>query len=324
MRSFTILCLGVALLAIGPVGCGIDRGGVPADSSRPAPVVSGRAGVLIGPIDAKGADSLTINDIVVSVDSSLLRINRAPVDLSAIGVGQYAVVEGFVTDDTAAVASLVDVDFEAVGAVARYDAGAGVLVVLGQTVVLDAATVVAPELAGLDLGDPMAVGAVRVSGYADGRGNIVATYLGPAMMEPSRLTGFARNINDNSFGFSIGPQVVSYASAAVVELPMQTPQDNQRVTVTGSSNGTTFNVQSLGTAPFIANDTIDGTLVHMRGIVTSTDVNGGFSVGFVPAEFVADAIVGDGDMTVGATVEILGEWRAEGQVSVNTLEFVSQ
>lgn len=163
--------------------------------------------VTSGVIDGFG--SVIVNGIHFDSTNTSFDIDDATGTQHDLHVGQVVTIVGSY-QGTEGVAASISYDVNAEGPVTAVDAAAGTLVVLGQTVTTDTMTM----LEGFTL-DTLTIGTrVEVSGYADGNGHILASYIGLDDSDTSdlELHGEISQLDSAAMTFMIGSQLVSYAS----------------------------------------------------------------------------------------------------------------
>ena len=320
MRSPIVIALGMLL-----VGCGIDRGGAPDMSIGPANSFRPVESLIVGPIDDKSANTLTIGGVTIDVDNTLIQVDGGASALDLLQVGQYAVVRGSSAPGFAVQASSINVDTEVIGPATAFDPINNALILLGQQVIISDDTTLDSVLVDAVFSDIESLGTIRVSGIADGLGRIYATYMAPEPVEPSRLTGFATVIDDVNLNFFIGQQTITYANAIVVDLASSAPVENARVTLTGETQATSFTVNTIVDAPLVPDDLPSNALIQLTAAVTLPLTDGSFAAGFVPATLTADVTFTDGissDIVPGAIVTVQGFWHDDQRIDVTAIRIV--
>ncbi len=137
--------------------------------------IGGTGITSVGPITALG--SIFVNGIEFQTTNATVTINGVASDDKELQVGMVVKVEGTVNaDGKTGKADMVIFDHNAAGPINSIDLGKSTLEVMGQTVVVDAQTIIAglpgntPGLADLATND-----LVEISGLADADGTINAT-----------------------------------------------------------------------------------------------------------------------------------------------------
>jgi hypothetical protein len=306
------------------VGCGIDRGGAPTvagptfepTQSSPTPTYS------VGPITNVTADSVTVNNTVARVTAVQVEVNNATSTLDQLKLGEYAAVFGSTSQSAVFGASRISISSDVIGSATAFDSNSNTLTVLGQQVIISEDTNLEAPLSVADLSTPQPL---RIAGIADGDGNIFATFIGPAAGAPSRLTGYATMIDEANFQFKIGQQLVSYGAAFVFELPETAPQQNDRITVTGTFENGVFLADTVRLARLLPAFPPTGAIVRFTAAVTSPLAGDAFSVGFVEAVLDSDATVSNGartDIVPGAVITVFGRWSADQNLTIEVVDVV--
>lgn len=316
MRSAALVALSIAL-----AGCGIDRGGAP-QGTDPVPDPVGIDTLIAGPIENISTDSLTINDTVIATSDASIEVDEATSALDLLQTGQYAVVRGLSFTQTGTSADVVNVASEVIGSATAFDAQSNALTVLGQRVIIAADTTLDDELSTADFDDFGTLAPLRISGIADGQGAVYATYIAPEASAPSRLTGFARMVNEATLQFEIGDQLVSYDNATIIDLPGTAPEENARVTITGVLNGAEFAADTVVAAPLLPPALEADSLVRLTAAVTRSLDGNSFAVGFAEATLNTDATILDGttaEIVAGTVIAIEGRFTQDQTIAVDTV-----
>jgi hypothetical protein len=193
----------IALLAVG-VACGSSMGGGIAGTSS-----------VLGAISGFG--SIVVAGIAFDTTRAAITIEGDPVDESALKLGMVAAVRGAVDGRTRrGVAEVVAVEDLAEGPLDAVDAPAASLLLLGQQVLSDAATVFDPvPLAELAPDDD-----VEVSGFLDASGRIRATRVERKLEDVEiELKGFIQELDASRATFRIGGVLVDFSDAIIEGAP---------------------------------------------------------------------------------------------------------
>jgi uncharacterized delta-60 repeat protein len=166
----------------------------------------------------RGFGSIEINGVRYDTAGATFLIDGAAGSQADIGLGDILFVDGRIeAGASSAVAQTVMADRVLHGKVETLDASGGLLIALGQTVLVDAETqfeaALAGGLAGLSIGD-----AVRVSGFRDVQGAIVATRIARqnASAVTLKTTGAVTSIDAATQLLTIGGLVVDYGNAELL------------------------------------------------------------------------------------------------------------
>ncbi|HZF25076.1 MAG TPA: DUF5666 domain-containing protein [Steroidobacteraceae bacterium] len=247
------------------------------DSTSPvttAPIVS------MGTISGFG--SVFVNGVEFSTAGANITMDGRSASESELRVGQVVRVSGRMdSDGQHGTATSIDFDDAVEGPVQSIDAAAGSLVVLGQSVRVDAATsfdhdLQPASLAGLTLGM-----IVEVSGFRDAAGVIQATRIeAKDAGEPFEVTGQVANVDTAAKRFEIGALVIDYSTAQLDNLPGGAPANGQIVEVKGQldANGMLLATRVEGKHEDMEGDNDDDA--EIEGLITrfvsptDFDVNG--------------------------------------------------
>jgi hypothetical protein len=223
-----VLIGAAALLAVhacdtGTPTAGIDRGGVRTPVSVEGAIT--------------GFGSIVVNGVHYELASAQVRMDDAPATEADLRLGQVVTISGDREESTdRASASTVTFSSNVQGPLAAVDTAAGVLTVLGQTVVVNADTVFdlgarAPAIGSLSVGE-----ALRVSGFVGASGSITAARVEQRPAAATlRVAGRVARLDRSAARFDINALSVSYAAAVVVDgFPTGQPSDGDEVVVTGS------------------------------------------------------------------------------------------
>ena len=297
---------GAALLGAGTLaacsggGSGGGTGGGPS---------KGTSADLLAVGTVQGSAPLVVHGVEYATGGAEVVVDGGPAQPDDLRPGHVVEVHGRLGSDGDAVAHRVWLRSNAIGPVDWVDLEQGRLVVLGQSVRLDADTVAAGGLdlgtgAGLEVGAPL-----RVSGLVLPRGEIRATRLEPAGGAPGQqVVGTVGDVDVPNQLFAIGGLTVDYGHA-VLELFGAGPLPGQNLVVTGTRRPDgILAAESVGLAdhfPFFD----AGTKVHLEGWVTAIDSAHELRVGGFPVRTDDATVYVSGtqaDLVSGARVEIHG------------------
>ena len=224
------------VLLLAACGGGGGDGGNVAPPPPPPPVTT-TSTVVVGTITGFG--SVFVNGIEFATDGATFTVDDNPGVESDLAIGQVVTIVGTI-DDNGSTGSADDVivDDQVEGPIESIDPTAGQIVVLGQTVTIDASTVfddrIAPaSIDGLQVGD-----LVEVSGLRDAGGSIVATRIEPAAAGGElELHGTVSSLDTANSRFDINGLTVDYSTAILDDFPAGEPADGDFVEVHGSGFG---------------------------------------------------------------------------------------
>ncbi|MDH4105196.1 MAG: DUF5666 domain-containing protein [Gammaproteobacteria bacterium] len=225
----TGLCL--VLAACGGGGGG-GNGGVTAGIDR--------GGIITATGTITGFGSVHVNGVrYVTGSSTTYTLDDNPGSESDLRVGQVVRVEGTIeTDGVTGTATRIVFDDEVEGPVQSIDLAGASLVVLGRTVTVSARTSfddrISPRsLEGLTVGDRVEVsGLVATSGVVDATRIERKTAAGDF-----EVKGTVAGLDTGQKRFTLGLQVVSYATAQLTGFASGQPAAGDRVEVFGSLDG---------------------------------------------------------------------------------------
>ena len=226
------MAVGCGLLAaLLLAGCGGgDAGGDFAGIDR-----TGATAIAFGPVTGFG--SVIVNGVRYDTARATFKIDGRIGTQNELEVGDVVTVTGTLgSSGLTGTADTVTFDDNVEGPIAALDAAAGTLVVLGQTVIVDADTsfdnsIRLASLAGLAVGD-----VVEVSGLVASDGSIRATRIEskPAAQE-LEITGVVASHDAATKRFSINAQLVDYSAAMLDGFPAGLIAEGQLVEVKGTT-----------------------------------------------------------------------------------------
>jgi Domain of unknown function (DUF5666) len=203
---------------------GIDRGGIASPVATQGPIT--------------GFGSIIVNGVHYEITNAQISVNGGPTTETALALGQVVTVIGELADDGSnGVADTVEFEANVIGPIESIDQQARTLVVLGQTVLADDATVldfgtgadVFAELAGIG-------GDVEVSGFRGAGGAIVATRIARAPGGEYRVLGTVSDHDSALKSFEINALKLDYASVLLLEgFPTGAPRNGDEVIAVGSA-----------------------------------------------------------------------------------------
>ncbi len=227
-RGLTIsLAIGLGLLAAcGGGGSGSDVAGPPAASN--AAVVSRGTITGFGSVHVNGEHFLTTG--------TSFEIRGQSGSQDDLRVGHFVTVHGHRDGAGNSIADRIDFDEAVKGPVTSIDTAGGRLVVLGQTVIVDADTSFDDNITGAALSGLAAGDIVEVSGTRNADGNIQATRIEKKPAGTAfEVTGTASLVDTAAHRFNIGALVVDYTSAAVEDFTGGQPKNGDLVEAKGTT-----------------------------------------------------------------------------------------
>ncbi len=288
-----------------------------------------------------GFGSVFVNGVEFETDSATIIIDGVAASESDLSVGMVAEIQGS-DDGLNGNALSIDVSDELEGIVQSNSipptANSGTLVIMGQTVTVDANTLFESKVAGVTGVDQIAAGhIVEVSGYSDGTGSVFATLIEVKALDLAtylidhpngvEVKGLVSNLNSGAMTFDLGAMPISYAGAIV---------DND-VTL---ANDLYVEVKSVigidGTGTLVASKVEledDGVKGHqgdededfeIKSVISSAFDGTGFGMDGTFVVVNANTEFEDGNtlgLMVGVTVEVEGSFNADGQLVADEIHF---
>jgi len=211
MMTERLMALWLLLLAV-VGGCG-GAGGIEG-SGAPISVAPNKI-TSSGAVTAKG--SIFVNGVEYDVAGAAITVDGDPAGESDLEVGQIVIVEGELNGDaTSGDARRVTIGIAVAGPVSAVDLALNQIIVLGQRIEIDPATLIEPSepdqvLGGLEVGDD-----VEVSGFATSTGLLSARRIAARQPGTSlKVIGYVDAPDENTHRFSVNGQVVDYGSATL-------------------------------------------------------------------------------------------------------------
>jgi hypothetical protein len=307
-----------ALLA----ACGGGSGDTPVAATAVTPtaapvsyaqgVISGFGSVIVGGVryDDSKASVVDAND------------NALP--MSKLGLGTMVTVDAGAVDRSSntAVATRFHVADEVLGLVASVDTAAQTVVVLGQTVTVNASTVFDRSIT-TGLTQALVGSVVEVHGTAGATaGQITATRIESAAAAASyHLRGTVAALDTATKTFTIGAATISYAGLAAADVPSTLANGViVRARLNTVQSGGNWVATALRGDKRVATGT-GSTDTHIEGAVTVFTSSAAFEIGGVKVDAGA-ATFPDGTtgIVLGARVEVTGTTNASGTLVATKVE----
>lgn len=259
-RSMTLIGAAIAVTAAGSSGtatAGIDGSGI----------VNPESTVSRGTVSGFG--SIYVSGVRYNTDAALFLIDGALGSEADLSVGQIVSVLGTVNDDgMTGTAHLVLFEDVVEGPVSSI--GSDRLVVMGQTVLVDADTVFDLTGQGYGLDSLHVDDVVEVSGHVDSEGRVVATSIRPGNRSGEfDLTGTIDAVDPQEMRFTINGLAVDYRSAGLFGLGGGWPRAGDAVEIIGSdydASGAFVAARIYGGGAELAN--ISGVEADVNGVIT--------------------------------------------------------
>jgi hypothetical protein len=238
------------------------------DSSAIVDIIDNDVAVLSAFGSITELNSATVNGIRYDTDAANVHVNGLTASVSDLKLGQVVALEGEANFSSATGrADEIHYSASVIGPVEILDATLDRLIVMGQTVVVNADTAFDPSIdpdtfAGLTLG-----ATAEVSGFLNAGGAIVATRIEPDTTSADvQLIGTVAGLDLTNMLFSINRLTIDYSNATVIDLPKGMPDNGMLVIVRGLlTNGILVADQIAGIVNLVATP---GERGHLSGIIT--------------------------------------------------------
>ncbi len=212
---------GAIAVVLGVSACG---GGGGSDTTAATSANTATVGTITG------FGSVFVNGVEYETNSASITIDGSPATEADLAVGMVARLDGSASGSTG-VALSINVADELEGVVqsnAIPPAGTtGTMVIMGQTVTIDANTLFESKVATITAFDQIAAGnIVEVNGYGDGNGNIIATRIEVKAVDMAsyggsiELKGVISNLDSVAQTFDLGGLSVDYSGARLDNLTL--------------------------------------------------------------------------------------------------------
>ena len=306
-------------------------GGGGSETTTPPPVITPpptggitRTGVAFATGPITGFGSVIVNGIRYDTSGALFTKDGLSTTQDDLAVGHNVVVKGMIDDDnTNARATSVDFNDNVEGPVSSVDSVAGIIVVLGQTVILGPDTSI-DDSCPATLDDLLSVAAVEVSGSVNADGAIVATRIEcKSVLGEMEVTGTVSNLDAAAMTFQINALVVDYSDANMDDFP-SIISDGDLVEAKGERLGAggeliATRVEFKG-ALF---DGAEGDHAEIQGFITSFTNETQFEVNDIPVTTSSSTTFEGGaatDLGLNLKVEVEGEFDSAGTLVATKVE----
>ncbi len=315
-RTYSKVLLLASAGALILAGCGGGSGSStppPTGTVPPPPPPSGTSGKVTGPIDGFG--SVIVNGETYNTDNASFIIEGQAGSQADLKVGQIVTLK--TQTDAQGNKSASEVSFEDVvqGEITEITPTNKRFVVLGQTVIVRAATswdeeIMPASIEGLMVGDY-----VQISGHVNGGGNIIASQIEKVddATERFELTGTVSALRTDAQTFKIRGQDVDYSSAELEGFGENTLANGNLVEVKGTSfNGDVFIAENVEYKERNDDDEDEG---EIHGFITAFTSAQDFVVGDTPV-ITNEATVFErclaADLAIDVEVEVEGTFNDDG------------
>jgi hypothetical protein len=286
----------------------------------------GGTGISVGPITQFG--SVFVNGVEFSTTGTLINKNGSPSDQSNLRIGMVVDVQGtFEANGTTGSATQIDFNDNLEGPIQSINTVDQSLIVMGQTVNVDAGTryEVVTKFSDLQLGY-----VIEVSGLPQGDGTILATYIelkstSCSLGEEFEVKGTISGLDTTARTFQIGDLVINYNTATFENLPSGGLSDGIFVEVQTTdcfNGGILIATKVEGLSAGVSGT--KGTRVEMEGFVTRFISTIDFDVNGQPVSTTGATVYESGtsnDLALNARVEVEGKLDANGVLIANKISF---
>ena len=288
----------VLALALALGGCG-SSGGFSGTASGATPGVS--IGTVAKSVSSPSGQQITVNKVTFATANSSVTLNGDPAAGADVKPGMQATITGSV-DGMNGSAITIEIEGELEGMVEQINSGAGSMVVLGQTVLVNDLTVF-EGTSGLDA---LSVGQrVEVHGLPDATGIVEATRIEVKVSSrPHYFTGPISTLDIVAKTFSISTVSVNYTNARI---PLQTLANGQTVKV----KGTYTNGVLIATSIRVHHVHLDQGHAELEGLVADYGAAAGtFTLHGQPVQLTSKTSYNHGaasEIANGVKVEVIGD-----------------
>ena len=271
-------------------------------------------------------DSVTVNGVRYETDSTTVTINGQLSGLDDLELGQIVSLEGTIeVDGPRGTADRIDYEATVLGPVESLDATLGQMIVMGQTVLIDADTMFDPSvdpstLSGLSVGSN-----AQISGFLNEVGEIIATRIEPDTASPGvQIIGSISGLDIANMLFSINRLTVDYGNATLIDLPGGIPANGMFVIARGTIADGILNVDQIAGLYDLDNST-PGERTQAQGLITRFGSATDFDLNGAPITTDSGTAFVNGtidDLQVNAEITLDGEVAANGgRILANEINF---
>lgn len=228
------------LLSLLLVACGGGGDSSSSNTSSSAPGnVTAQAELTQGMVTGFG--SVIVNGVHFDVKNADIEIDGESLVESDLKIGQIVRITGKVNGDGIhGTATKLEGESQLVGPIGSIDLTAGVLVALGQTILITADTFFDDDVTvdQLKVGD-----IIKVSSYTNAEGKLIATRIDIKKVLPSnkfQLAGEIADLDTAAMSFTINGTLVDYSKAGLSALHNSLLENGLKVRVVGSFSDGTF------------------------------------------------------------------------------------
>jgi hypothetical protein len=266
VTSSSVLALACSILlqACGGGGGGSSSAPAPA-TSAPPPEATSSSVTTLGVITGFG--SVFVNGVEYETDASTIESDDSVAAESDLKVGQIITLKGSVNaDGVTGTADSIEYNDRVEGPITSISGDT--LVVLGQTIIINGDTVFDDSVSTQSLGGLTAGDVIEVSGFVNGSGEIVATYVeSNAPGGEFELVGIVSNLDIDNSTFDIGLQPIEFSGATFDDFDGAVIADDDQVEVKGS----TLDVDGVLVAVKVEleeDDVAENDQLELEGLIT--------------------------------------------------------
>ncbi len=324
-RLHLMKALLVAACALGLAACGGGSG----SSNDSAPQAAAQSVPVISSGTVTGFGSVFVNGVRFETSGATFTINGKPGTQGDLRVGHVVRIHGRRDGSGNCTADRVDFDDLVKGPVTTVAAAAGTLVVMGQTVLVDADTSFDDNIPGASLAGLAAGDIVEVSGMRRADGDIQATRVeGKPAGTVFEVTGVAAAVDTAAHKVNVSALVIDYSAATVQNFPGGQPRNGDLIEARGSSLNTAGEL--VASAIELKRDDDDrgaGMEVEIEGLITRFVSPTDFDVAGKPVTTTSTTRFENGsaaDLALNVKVEAEGQVNASGVLVANKVQFKRQ
>lgn len=273
---------------------------------------------VVGTVDGFG--SVIVNGVHYQSTDTEFEINDSGGVENQLRVGQLVIVEGR-DDGSEGVALRISYDADIRGPVTSVDPATSTIVILGQTISVDAMTV----FSGVDL-ETITVGQyLEVSGLRDSNGIVLASYIELEDSTDIELRGTVADLDDVAMTFTIAGMTVDYGSVATLDLEDSAISNGMLVEVEGSLDTGVLVASKVEQEDMYRDH--DGE-IRVFGYISAYDaIAGTMTIGGTEVLLTSSTEYEDGtqaQLALNATVKVQGSFNGDGQLVAAEVEFESE
>lgn len=286
----------------------------------------GGTGISQGPITGFG--SVFVNGVEFSTTGTVINKNGTPSTEGDLRVGMVVTVQGsFDPNGTTGIATQIDFNDYLEGPIQSINTVDQSLIVMGQTVKVDAGTQY-DVVTGF--GDLQVGYVIEMSGLPQADGTILATYIelkstSCSQGEEFEVKGMISGLDTTARTFQLGDLVVNYNTATFEKLPPGGLSDGLFVEVQTTdcfNGGILIATKVEGLSAGVSGT--EGTHVEMEGFITRFVSATDFDVNGQPVSTTGATIYESGtsnDLALNVQVEVEGNLDANGVLIANKISF---